>query len=53
MKKTHQYKLMVFLTIDIVGMILLIILLGLDFSWEKLVLVFIILLLMIGHLGDA
>lgn len=53
MKKTHQYKLMVFLTIDIVGMILLIILLGLDFSWEKLVLVFIILLLMIGHLVYA
>lgn len=53
MEKNHQYKLMVFLTVDIVGMIVLMIFLGLDFSLDKLILSFIIFLLMVGHLVYA
>ena len=53
MKKSHQYKLMVYLSLDVIGMIVLILLLGLNFSVDRLLFVLMILLLMVAHLVYA
>lgn len=53
MKKQHQMKLVIYLTLYTIGIILLIITLGLEFSFNKLALTFVIILLMVAHISYA